>query len=406
MGEDAHAMLYILHVSPWINLLLVLLGWSICCRFLLTWHVATACPARVRAQAQAGGRAQLDTTLEEVTPFFDMDKDLAEAKAAAATAAAHAPPAAATAAGTSDGMGEITSAAPEAEAEAAVAAAAQAIAEMYAPVMAMCNKGKRKAAKLKEQCSQLQQVAAGGQGTGEGAAGEPGSPTAAVLSPKSPSAVTKRQVQQAQKLLLEVRGSGVTNLCEVAAGQVMLLLQLAQSLTAVAMRGTELGDGIDWPKAAAAAAGLLRQQADMMLADLREMAVEFISVAAAAMEVFGQLRVQLQANALGVFAADRPGNDAGLEAETGLGAEEAAAEMGTRRRAFADWEEKQARLQQDVANALQSARAAGLQSVTDGFRSLLYVVLLSSLHSQGLQEVMEGKEGSLLEDDSVLVPPL
>jgi hypothetical protein len=340
-----------------------------------------------------------------------MDKDIAEARSAAAAAAARAPPAAsAGGGGGADSVGEITSAAPEVEAEAAVAAAAQIIAEMYAPVMAMCNKGKRKAAKLKEQCSQLQQIAAGGQRVGEGPGSQPGSPVspgAAVMSPRSPSAVTKRQVQQAQKLLLEVRGSGVTNLCEVAAGQVMLLLQLAQSLTAVAMRGTDIGDGIDWPKTAAAAAGLLRQQADVMLADLREVAVEFISVAAAAMEVFGQLRVQLQANALGVFAAERPVTEAGSEeVQGGVGVEEEdAAEMGARKHAFEDWEEKQARLQQDVANALQSARAVGLQSVTDGYRSLLYVVLLSSLHSQGMKEVVQDQEESLLDDDSVLVPP-
>jgi len=119
--------------------------------------------------------------------------------------------------------------------------------------------------------------------------------------------------------------------------------------------GKPLDDGLEWPAEADKVAGIIRQQADIMLLDLQQLAACFKATAAALLET-------LQAAM----------NDAVSAAAAGSG--------GSVLLHSAEHQQKQ------VVDEVQVDCTAAVAHVRDGFGKLLYVVLLSSLHRSGPQQ--------------------
>jgi hypothetical protein len=177
-----------------------------------------------RAKLQQQQREQIDAMLTKLVPLFDpttLQQQQGEDVAATAAAAA-----AATAVESVDD------------------ATHDALDALYAPVMALCNKGKKKAAQLQDSAPQAIAAASASVAAGSAAAspreqqqqsegGDAGSVTAA--ADKSSS---NEQQQQAvhdalQEVLQGVRSAAVKSLAEVAAGQIMVLLTMGRSIAAL-----------------------------------------------------------------------------------------------------------------------------------------------------------------------------
>jgi hypothetical protein len=248
-----------------------------------------------------------------------------------------------------------------------------------------------------------------------------------------------------EHIVEELHKSAVVSLCEVSAGQVMLLLQLAESLTAASKGVSPAGhQPVTWPDSGLAAAAALRQLTESMLKDVDEVLAAYDAAAADVLASAQKLEGRLQAMretlrasvageaaaaaaataAGGVGAAEKqaPGHEEQQQEEQQQGAEgqpgaDAAASEGGRppqpggsrsgggagsssssggsSGAAADEAAVAAPLKprttraaaeaQALPGVLSEAHGAAVRVLRDGFRGLLYVVLLSSIHKAGLR---------------------
>lgn len=119
---------------------------------------------------------------------------------------------------------------------------------LYAPVVAACNKGKQKAAQLQSSAAQAAAVAADSvasprrqqQQQSDGGAADVAEQDASSSTTEQQGDVQDPALQEHQRVcnalrevLQGVRSAAVKSLAEVAAGQIMVLLTMAQSVAAL-----------------------------------------------------------------------------------------------------------------------------------------------------------------------------
>jgi hypothetical protein len=183
-----------------------------------------------RAKLQQQQQEQIDAMLTKLVPLFDPTAILQQEGPDAAAAAAAALP------GVDEGMHDALDA-------------------LYAPVIALCNKGKNKAAQLQQGASEAVAAATAAMAAADTAASPKGqqqqlSGVHEAEADKQAAASSEMQQQQGgvqdpqlleqqqvcvalQEVLQSVRSAAVKSLAEVAAGQIMVLLTMARSIAAL-----------------------------------------------------------------------------------------------------------------------------------------------------------------------------
>ena len=294
-----------------------------------------------------------------------------------------------------------------------------ALAALYAPVTALCSKGKRKAAQLQEHATSEYSAAAVAAATAEEAqaaaaaeasasattqgaeAKAEGAAAAAADAADSPEEQQEQQQQEQpqqsqqppqqlavlQQALQSLQDAGVKSLAEVSAGQIMVLLTLAKSLKHAAgaaaggggsksssgssSSGDHVVHGLVWPTGDAdASAAILRAQVEVMQTDVQAVADAFSAAAPAVLHL--------------VKSVDGAG---GAQPDTQQQQQELEAQA------------------QEVVSAIKADAEAAVSHVRDAYSKLLYVVLVAVLHhgAGGKEEEKEveqqeqtGEEGKVV----------
>lgn len=175
-----------------------------------------------RAKLQQSDREQIDSMLTQLVPLFDtstLSPAAQEGDSAAAAAA-----------------------------EVVVDEATQdAIDALYAPVIALCNKGKKRAGQLADSAAAAVAAAVESQPSPPPLAAEAAADTSSGSSPQQPQQeqaeggdaqpqpLSHQQLAAAalSEALQSVRSAAVKSLAEVAAGQIMVLLTMGRSVAAL-----------------------------------------------------------------------------------------------------------------------------------------------------------------------------